>query len=51
MDWEHAIEILAPAGQPAPAAGWFDQLEIREGALWGRVAWTPRAAAQVVSRE
>ncbi|MGC9741854.1 phage protease [Pseudomonas sp. P1B16] len=51
MDWEHATEILAPAGQPAPAAGWFDQLEIREGALWGRVGWTPTAAAQVANRE
>lgn len=51
VDWEHASEILAPAGQPAPASGWVDQLEIRDGALWGHIAWTPTAAAQVASRE
>jgi phage I-like protein len=51
VDWEHASEILAPSGQPAPASGWVDQLEIRDGALWGHIAWTPTAAAQVASRE
>lgn len=50
-DWEHATEILAPVGQPAPASGWIDQLEIRDGALWGHIDWTPTAAAQVASRE
>lgn len=51
VDWEHASEILAPSGQPAPASGWVDQLEIRDGALWGHIDWTPTAAAQVASRE
>lgn len=51
VDWEHASEILAPSGQPAPASGWVDQLEIRDGALWGHIAWTPTAAAQVATRE
>jgi len=51
VDWEHASEILAPSGQPAPASGWVDQLEIRDGALWGHIAWTPTAAAQVANRE
>ncbi|WP_449106636.1 phage protease [Pseudomonas mohnii] len=50
-DWEHASEILAPVGKPAPASGWIDQLEIRDSALWGHIAWTPKAADQVVSRE
>jgi len=26
IDWEHATEIKAPAGDPAPAAGWITAL-------------------------
>ncbi|WP_371359873.1 phage protease [Pseudomonas sp. KT_2_4] len=51
IDWEHSTQHRAPKGEPAPAGGWILQLEIRDGALWGRVEWTPRAAAQVSSRE
>lgn len=51
IDWEHSSEVAAPHGEPAPAAGWIDQLEVRSGALWGHVAWTPRAGEQVAARE
>ncbi|PLP96016.1 hypothetical protein CYD26_00475 [Pseudomonas sp. FFUP_PS_473] len=51
IDWEHASEVAAPKGKPAPAAAWIDRLEIRSEALWGHVAWTPRAGEQVVARE
>ena len=51
IDWEHASDIKAPRGEEAPAAGWITQLEVRNGALWGRVEWTERGAAQVASRE
>ncbi|WP_397458200.1 phage protease [Pseudomonas asplenii] len=51
IDWEHSTEVAAPLGDPAPAAGWIDRLELRDGALWGHVTWTPRAGAQVVTRE
>ncbi|KTT63653.1 hypothetical protein NS383_18980 [Pseudomonas oryzihabitans] len=51
VDWEHASEIKAPLGEEAPAAGWVDQLEIRDGALWGHVQWTPRGDVQVAARE
>ncbi|MFF3704992.1 phage protease [Pseudomonas qingdaonensis] len=51
IDWEHASEVSAPQGEPAPAAGWIDRLEIRANALWGHVAWTPRAGEQVAARE
>jgi len=51
IDWEHATEVAAPKGYPAPAAAWIDKLEIRADALWGHVSWTPRADAQVVARE
>lgn len=51
IDWEHSTEVAAPQGEPAPAAGWIDQLELRAGALWGHVTWTPRAGDQVAARE
>jgi phage I-like protein len=51
IDWEHATEHRAPKGLEAPAAGWITGLEIRGGAVWGRVEWTPRAANQIATRE
>lgn len=51
IDWEHASEHRAPQGLDAPAAGWIDALEVRDGAIWGRVDWTPRAAQQLQARE
>lgn len=51
IDWEHATEVAAPQGSPAPAAGWIDRLELRSGALWGHVDWTPRAGVQVAAKE
>ena len=50
LDWEHATETRAPQGLPAPAAGWIDGLELREGAVWGRVAWTDEGRAHVAGR-
>lgn len=51
IDWEHASEHRAPQGLDAPAAGWIDQLDIRAGAIWGHVEWTPKAAQQIADRE
>ena len=51
IDWEHATQHRATKGESAPAAGWIKQLELRDGALWGLVDWTPRASEQVISRE
>lgn len=51
LDWEHATEHRAPQGLEAPAAGWGVELEQRDGSLWGRVNWTPRAAQQIADRE
>ena len=39
VDIDHASETR-PAGEPAPAQGWIEAVEVREGALWGRVNWT-----------
>lgn len=51
IDWEHATQYRAPNGEAAPAAAWIGALEIRDGALWGTVTWTPRGAEQVANRE
>lgn len=51
VDYDHqTLEADAKAG-PLPAAGWIKALEVREGALWGRVEWTPKAAALIADRE
>lgn len=51
IDWEHASEYRAPKGQDAPAAGWVKELAVRDGAIWGRVEWTEKAAAQLQRKE
>lgn len=51
VDWEHASEHRAPQGLDAPAAGWIDALEARNGAIWGHVDWTPKAAQQITAKE
>lgn len=48
LDWEHATEVRAPQGLDAPAAGWIEELAVREGgSIWGRVAWTARGRVAV----
>lgn len=51
IDYDHATDFGAPEGRPAPAAGWIRELEVRDGAVWGRVEWTARAADSIASRE
>ncbi|MBN2740044.1 MAG: hypothetical protein JXR35_03985 [Rhodobacteraceae bacterium] len=50
IDLEHSSQLLAPNGMPAPAVGWVKQLEVREGAIWGRVEWNAEGAAAITSR-
>lgn len=51
LDWEHATELKAPKGEQAPAAAWIEELQLRDGATWGRVAWNAAGQASVASRE
>ncbi|MDW7643444.1 MAG: phage protease [Desulfuromonadales bacterium] len=52
VDWEHATELRAPNGLPAPAAGWIKEIVTREdGSVWGRVDWTEKGRASVAGRE
>jgi phage I-like protein len=50
IDLEHSSQLAAPAGLPAPAVGWIKAIEVRDGALWGRVEWTKDGEAAVASR-
>jgi phage I-like protein len=51
IDYDHATDFAAPEGRPAPAAGWIRELTVRDGAIWGRVEWTARAAAAIAAHE
>ncbi|WP_165919186.1 phage protease [Sulfuritortus calidifontis] len=51
IDYDHqTLEADGKSG-PVPAAGWIKELQAREGALWGRVEWTPRAAGLIADKE
>lgn len=50
VDWEHATE-RPPAGAPVPKAAWIEQIEVRDGALWGRFVWTERGRNSVTARD
>jgi phage I-like protein len=53
IDYEHQTLHSAKNGKPAPASGWFSQVEWREGeGLFAvGVEWTERAAAMVKAKE
>jgi len=50
IDWNHSLQLAAPTGGPSPAAAWIHELQPRDGALWGRVTWTPRGAEDWADR-
>jgi phage I-like protein len=50
IDIEHSSQMQAPNGLPAPAVGWIKGIEVRDGALWGRVEWTSVGATLVGDR-
>lgn len=51
IDIEHATELKAPEGQPAPAVGWVKELELREGAVWGRVEWNNEGGFMIADKQ
>ena len=51
IDYEHAQELKSPKGEEAPAAGWVEDLELRDGEIWAKVSWTERATKTINSRE
>lgn len=51
VDLEHAAELKAPKGDPAPAQAWITGLENRDGAVWGRVEYTDPGRALIESKQ
>ncbi|QQO82689.1 phage protease [Shewanella algae] len=51
IDYEHGQEIKAPNGEEAPAAGWVEDLEVRNGEIWAKVDWTKKASNSINTRE
>ncbi len=47
IDIEHSTELKGPQGEPAPAVGWIKELDVRDGAIWGRAEWNA-AGSQLV---
>lgn len=50
IDENHATDLAAPDGRPAPARGWIVELQARKDGVWGRVEWTDEGRALVKGR-
>lgn len=50
IDQDHAIDLAAPKGLPAPARGWITQMQARDDGIWGHVEWTDEGRDLVTSR-
>lgn len=50
IDYDHATDLAAPQGRPAPAAGWITGLEAHPDGIWGMVDWTQDGAKAVGSK-
>jgi phage I-like protein len=53
LDFEHASELKAPKGEPAPAAAWLHEYRVEpDGRVTAAVkTWTPAGEAAVLNRE
>ena len=51
IDYEHASEIRAKEGKPAPAVGWIKELANQDGAIWARVQWTAEGQRSIAAGE
>lgn len=50
IDENHASDLAAPLGLPAPARGWITGMEVRADGIWGRVEWNSAGARLVRDR-
>jgi phage I-like protein len=51
LDYDHATDLAAPEGRPAPAAGWLKQFKVENGAIFARIEWTSDAAEEVKEKK
>ncbi len=47
IDYDHATDLAAPHGAPAPAAGWMKRFFVQAGEVWADVDWTTSGAAAI----
>ncbi|KXF92128.1 phage protease [Phaeobacter inhibens] len=50
IDENHATDLAAPRGMPAPARGWITAMQARADGIWGKVEWTDEGRDLVASR-
>jgi phage I-like protein len=50
VDFEHSTHVKGTVGEPAPAVGWLKQMEVRDGALWGRIEWNNAGHTAIASQ-
>lgn len=51
IDYEHQTLATDQNGQPAPASGWFKNMEWRSDGLWIKPDWTERASGFIAAKE
>ncbi|MCP4695406.1 MAG: peptidase, partial [Gammaproteobacteria bacterium] len=51
FDFGHSTELKAPKGEKAPAAGWINELENRNGEIWGKADWNSSGLAALKNKE
>lgn len=50
IDQDHATDLAAKQGLPAPARGWIVAMEVRPDGIWGKVDWTETGKALLSDR-
>jgi phage I-like protein len=50
IDENHATDLAAPNGLPAPARGWITALEARDDGIWGKVKWSAEGRDLIKTR-
>ncbi len=51
VDYDHLSAFMPEDNGDQTAAGWIEELEVRDGQVWAKVSWTIRAARQIAERE
>lgn len=51
IDYDHQIDYAQQTGNAAPAAGWIEEMEVRDDGIYARVEWTEKGAAAIAAKE
>ena len=50
IDENHATDLAAPKGLPAPARGWIIEMQARDDGIWGKVEWSAEGRDLLATR-